>query len=72
MFFLVLHQLTISLVYELCRKAQLSDKSLLELLCQNEDIKHAGLSREELWRLCDPANYLGLSEQMVDRVLARQ
>lgn len=58
-------------VYELCRKAQLEEKSLLELLCQNQDIKKAGLKDEELERLCDPANYLGLSEVMVDRVLQK-
>jgi 3-carboxy-cis,cis-muconate cycloisomerase len=60
------------IVYDLCRKANLEDKSLLELLRQNEDIKRAGLSDEELERLCDPANYLGLSEAMVDRVLHRK
>jgi len=59
-------------VYDLCRKAELQEKSLLELLCQNEDIKKAGLSNAELERLCNPANYLGLSEVMVDRVLANE
>jgi 3-carboxy-cis,cis-muconate cycloisomerase len=29
------------------------------------------LSRAQLARLCDPANYLGQSGVMVDRVLAR-
>ena len=53
----------------LCRKAELEDKSLLELLQQNEEIKKAGLSNKELESLCDPANYLGLSEVMIDRVL---
>lgn len=57
------------LVYELCRKAALEDKSLLELLKADDGIKKAGLSDEELARLCDPANYLGLSEIMVDKVL---
>lgn len=56
-------------VYDLCRKSQLQDKPLLELLRQHEDIKRAGLTDEELQNLCDPANYLGLSEIMVDRVL---
>lgn len=58
------------IVYDLCRKAQLEDKSLLELLCENRDIKKAGLSDSELERLCDPSNYLGLSEIMVERVLS--
>ena len=57
------------IVYDLCRKAQVADKSLLELLCADDSIKAAGLSDQELERLCDPANYLGLSEAMVDRVL---
>ena len=57
------------LVYDLCRKATLEDKSLLELLCADEGIKKAGLSDDELAKLCDPSNYLGLSEAMVDRVL---
>ncbi|KAK3100924.1 hypothetical protein LTR53_018753 [Teratosphaeriaceae sp. CCFEE 6253] len=57
------------IVYELCRKAQLEDRSLLEMLCDNDQIKKAGLSNEELESLCDPANYLGLSVEMTDRVL---
>lgn len=56
-------------VYDLCRESQLEDKPLLELLRQHEDIKKAGLTDEELQNLCDPANYLGLSEIMVERVL---
>jgi 3-carboxy-cis,cis-muconate cycloisomerase len=57
------------LVYDLCRRANLEGKPLLELLYQSEEVKKAGLSHEELAKLCDPANYLGLSEAMVDRVL---
>lgn len=57
------------IVYDLCRKAQLEDRSLLDLLRQNEEIKKAGLSNGELEKLCDPANYLGLSVEMTDRVL---
>ena len=60
------------LVYDLCRKAQLEHKSLLELLQHDPGIKKAGLSNEELEKLCDPANYLGLSEAMVDRVLRQK
>ncbi|KAK3703641.1 hypothetical protein LTR37_014337 [Vermiconidia calcicola] len=60
------------IVYDLCRKAQQEDKSLLELLRADDGIKKAGLSDEELNKLCDPANYLGLSEAMVDRVLNQQ
>lgn len=57
------------LVYELCRRAQVEDRSLLQLLKGNEEIQKAGLPEGELERLCDPANYLGLSEKMVDRIL---
>jgi len=57
------------IVYDLCRRAQTEGISLLELLRSNEDVKRAQISDEELGRLCDPANYLGLSEVMVDRVL---
>lgn len=58
------------LVYDLCRKAQLEKMPLLELLLESEDIKRSGIEEDELRRLCDPANYLGLSGEMVDRVLA--
>ncbi|KAK5118283.1 hypothetical protein LTR62_002796 [Meristemomyces frigidus] len=57
------------LVYDLCRRTQLEDKTLLELLRQSEEVKKAGLADDELASLCDPANYLGLSEIMVDRLL---
>lgn len=57
------------LVYELCRKAQVEDKSLVELLKESEEIKRAGLPEDELEKLCDPENYLGLSEIMVEMVL---
>jgi 3-carboxy-cis,cis-muconate cycloisomerase len=54
------------LVYDLCRKAQLEDGPLVELLDEHPEVK---LSREELERLCDPANYLGLSVKMTENVL---
>jgi hypothetical protein len=42
---------------------------LADLLAENEEVaKH--LSRAEIDRLCDPANYLGQAGEMVDRVLA--
>ena len=55
-------------VYDLCRKSQQENRPLLDLLCEHEEIK-TKLSREELESLCNPANYLGYSEAMVDRVL---
>lgn len=57
------------LVYNLCRRAQVEDKSLVELLKEDEEVRKAGLADEELEKLCDPSNYLGLSEIMVDKVL---
>lgn len=56
-------------VYDLCRKAQVEERSLLELLKGSEDVMKAGVGEEELELLCDPGGYLGLSGVMVDRVL---
>jgi 3-carboxy-cis,cis-muconate cycloisomerase len=59
------------LVYDLCREAIQQQRPLLELLCENAEIaKHA--DRAALARMCDPANYLGQSGLMVDRVLAHR
>ena len=57
------------LVYDLCREAVQQRRPLLELLCENPQIS-AHLDRAALARLCDPAEYLGQSGAMVDRVLA--
>lgn len=58
------------LVYDLCREAIRQRRTLLDLLAEDPEIaRHA--DRARLARLCDPANYLGLSGVMVDRVLAR-
>jgi 3-carboxy-cis,cis-muconate cycloisomerase len=58
------------LVYDICRVALAQDRPLLDLLAAHPEVnKH--LDREALARLCDPANYMGLSGVMVDRVLAR-
>ena len=56
------------LVYDICRVAVKSKRPLLDLLCEHPEInKH--LDRAALAALCDPANYLGQSGVMVDRVL---
>jgi 3-carboxy-cis,cis-muconate cycloisomerase len=56
------------LVYDICRVAANENKPLVDLLAQDKDIaKH--VSRAELEQMCDPANYLGLAGEMVDRVL---
>lgn len=57
------------LVYDLCRRSQQEDRQLVDLLCEHEEISKQ-LTRDQLERLCDPANYLGYSEAMVDKVLA--
>ena len=58
------------LVYDICREAIRQNRPLLDLLAEHPEITpHA--SRDTLARLCDPANYLGQSGLMVDRVLAR-
>jgi 3-carboxy-cis,cis-muconate cycloisomerase len=56
------------LVYDLCREAMKQDKPLVELLWENEEVSKK-LTRKELESLCDPANYLGYSVEMVDKVL---
>jgi 3-carboxy-cis,cis-muconate cycloisomerase len=57
------------LVYDICREAVKGKRHLLDLLAEHPEInKH--LDRAALARMCDPANYLGQSGAMVDRVLA--
>lgn len=58
------------LVYDICRVAIKENRPLLDLLVENAEIaKH--MDRAALAKLCDPSNYLGLSGEMVDRVLRR-
>jgi 3-carboxy-cis,cis-muconate cycloisomerase len=59
------------LVYDLCRESLRDGVPLLELLARHEQIARH-LNRAQLEALLDPANYLGQSGLMVDRVLARQ
>lgn len=59
------------LVYDICREALKQQRPLLDLLAEHPQINRH-LDRAALARLCDPANYLGQSGTMVDRVLARQ
>ena len=58
------------LVYDISRQASISGRSLLDLLAENEEIA-TSLDRASLAKLLDPAEYLGLSGEMVDRVLER-
>ncbi|TDM09426.1 MAG: 3-carboxy-cis,cis-muconate cycloisomerase [Ideonella sp. MAG2] len=57
------------LVYDLCRQSLAENKPLLDLLEAHPEIK-AHVDRAALARMLDPANYLGQSGVMVDRVLA--
>lgn len=56
------------LVYDLCHEATKTGRPLVDLLDESKDVD---LPRSELERLCDPANYLGLSGKMTERVLDR-
>jgi len=56
-------------VYDVCRKVAATGRPLVDLLAEDDEIsQHA--SRAELAAMTDPANYLGLAGEMVDRVLA--
>jgi 3-carboxy-cis,cis-muconate cycloisomerase len=58
------------LVYDICREAIRQNRRLSDLLAEDAEISRH-LDRAQLAALCDPANYLGQSGVMVDRVLAR-
>jgi len=56
-------------VYDVCREVVKTGKPLIDLLEKNAEIrKHA--SRKDLEKMVDPANYVGVAGEMVDRVLA--
>ncbi|MFZ0094011.1 MAG: 3-carboxy-cis,cis-muconate cycloisomerase [Pseudolabrys sp.] len=56
------------LVYDICRDVVKTGRPLIDLLAENKEIsKHA--DRKKLEKLVDPANYLGVAGEMVDRVL---
>jgi 3-carboxy-cis,cis-muconate cycloisomerase len=57
------------LVYDICRESIRQGRPLLDLLAENSNISQH-VSRAQLARMCDPANYLGQAGVMVDRVLA--
>ena len=57
------------LVYDICRKVIATGRPFLDLLAEDDEIARH-LDRAALARLVDPANYLGLAGEMVDRVLA--
>jgi 3-carboxy-cis,cis-muconate cycloisomerase len=56
-------------VYDVCREVVKTGRPLIDLLTEDKEIaKHA--DRKKLEELLDPANYLGVAGEMVDRVLA--
>jgi len=59
------------LVYDICREVIASGRSFLDLLAENREIA-PHLDRAALAKLLEPANYLGLCGEMVDRVLAEE
>jgi 3-carboxy-cis,cis-muconate cycloisomerase len=58
------------LVYDLCRRSLADRTPLIDLLAAHPEIARH-VDRAALERMLDPANYLGQSGLMVDRVLAR-
>jgi len=58
------------LVYDLCRESLAKKVPLIDLLAAHPQIARH-VDRAALERMLDPANYLGQSGVMVDRVLAR-
>jgi 3-carboxy-cis,cis-muconate cycloisomerase len=56
------------LVYDICRVAATTNQPLVDLLAKDAEISRH-VTRAELERMVDPANYLGLAGEMVDRVL---
>jgi 3-carboxy-cis,cis-muconate cycloisomerase len=56
-------------VYDICREVVKTGRPLIDLLAEDKEIgKHA--TRKQLEQMVDPANYLGVAGEMVDRVLA--
>jgi 3-carboxy-cis,cis-muconate cycloisomerase len=56
-------------VYDVCREVVKTGRPLIDLLAEDKEIsKYA--DRKKLEELLDPANYLGVAGEMVDRVLA--
>ncbi|BAT61243.1 3-carboxy-cis,cis-muconate cycloisomerase [Variibacter gotjawalensis] len=59
------------LVADICREVVRSGVPLIELLTSNKEIAKV-MSRAELEKLVDPANYVGVAGEMVDRVVAKE
>jgi 3-carboxy-cis,cis-muconate cycloisomerase len=59
------------LVYDICRQVAATGQPLIDLLAKDKEISQH-MDRSGLEKLVDPANYLGLAGDMIDRVLARE
>jgi 3-carboxy-cis,cis-muconate cycloisomerase len=55
-------------VYDICRDVVKTGRPLVDLLAENAEISQH-VDRKTLEQLVDPANYLGVAGEMVDRVL---
>jgi 3-carboxy-cis,cis-muconate cycloisomerase len=63
-------QVAHDLVYDICRElADTSSPTFVDLLLENVAVQKLGMKREEVEMLCNPSNYVGLSREMVERVL---
>lgn len=56
-------------VYDICRDVIKTGRPLIDLLAEDKEISRH-VDRKKLEELVDPANYLGVAGEMVDRVLA--
>lgn len=61
-------QVAHDIIYSACRQAIATKRPLAELLAAEPRITEALGGVEAIKRACDPAHYLGLSAEMVDRV----
>jgi len=55
-------------VYDICREVVRTGRPLIDLLAEDKEISRH-VDRKTLEGLVDPANYLGVAGEMVDRVL---
>ncbi len=58
-------------VYDICLKVVKTGRPLIDLLAEDKEIRKYA-TRKQLEKMVDPANYLGVAGQMVDRVLSKR
>ncbi|KAF8156849.1 L-Aspartase-like protein [Crassisporium funariophilum] len=65
-------QVAHDVVYDICRKMTGDhNRSFVDYLLEDEVVRNSGITRQELEVLCDPTKYIGLSSEMVLRVVGR-